>query len=320
MPDTRTPPDDDAASCSPWHEGELTLQKHAGAVEKMDVLGRKFIRHCLLDQHRAFYPLLPFIVMGAVDGQGTPWATIRCGQPGFMEAPDPLTLNISVIRDPGDPAQNGMMRGEPVGLLGIDLMTRRRNRLNGTLIRNAEQQFSVAVEQSFGNCPRYIQRRNFTFVRDPLEPFVAAAEVSDRLDDDSQQMIAQADTFFVASYADRADAGRQVDVSHRGGQPGFVRLEADGSLTIPDFNGNLFFNTLGNFLINPRAGLLFFNQQTGDVVQIAGRAVVMLDSPEILAFEGAERLWRVIPEKIVLRRNALPLRWSGADDDLSRTV
>lgn len=304
---------------SPWHEGELKLQRHAGIADQMDMIGRKFVRRFLLDQHREFYPLLPFIVIGAVDGEGVPWATIRSGRPGFLQSPDPLTLDVDAAGDPGDPAQDGMNIGDSIGLLCIDLNTRRRNRMNGTISRSSDERFSIAVEHSYGNCPRYIQNRHFAFVRDPSQPHAVTALVSERLDDDARRIIAAADTFFVASYADRADEGRQVDVSHRGGRAGFVRIDADGGLTIPDFNGNLFFNTLGNFLINPRAGLLFVDHETGDALQIAGRVEVILDSPEISAFEGAERLWRVMPEKIVLRRNALPLRWTFAENGMSES-
>ncbi len=304
------------SATSPWHAGEVKLQQHSGVADQLDVVGRKFVRHFLLDQHREFYPLLPFIAVGAVDDEGTPWATIRSGQPGFLHSPDPQTLTITAASDPGDPAQQGMKHGDAVGLLGIDLITRRRNRMNGTVDRNSDNVFSVDVEHSFGNCPRYIQNRHFSFVRDPQEVRASASTVDEYLGEDARRIISTADTFFVASYMEDAE-GRHVDVSHRGGRPGFVRIDADGGLTIPDFNGNLFFNTLGNFLINPRAGLLFFDQANGDLLQVAGSVEIILDSPEIAAFEGAERLWRVIPKKVVLRRDALPLRWTFAENWMS---
>ncbi|MGF9566540.1 pyridoxamine 5'-phosphate oxidase family protein [Neorhizobium sp. JUb45] len=309
-----------AASPSPWHEGELELQRHTGVVEQMDTVGRKFVRRFLLEQHREFFPLIPFIAVGAVDRQEIPWATIRCGEPGFVQSPDPQTLMINAIRDPEDPAQEGMDDGDPVGLLGIDLITRRRNRMNGRIVRSGSDGFAVAVDHSYGNCPRYIQNRHFRFVRDPSEFSSSVPLISDKLNDRARRIINAADTFFVASYHDRDDEGRQVDISHRGGRPGFVRIDADGGLTIPDFNGNLFFNTLGNFLVNPRAGLLFIDHETGDMLQIAGRTDVILDSPEIAAFEGAERLWRVFPEKVVLRPDALPLRWTFAENGMSPSV
>ncbi|MCO5733362.1 pyridoxamine 5'-phosphate oxidase family protein [Rhizobium sp. SSA_523] len=310
-------PAEDLKSSSPWHAGELRLQRHAGVAEQMDPVGRKVLRTFLLDQHREFYPLLPFIVIGSVDGDGTPWATIRSGEPGFLQAPDPHRLDIRAARDADDPAEAGMNDGDPIGLVGVDLITRRRNRMNGTVIRSSSDRFSVAVGQSFGNCPRYIQNRQFSFVRDPARPTPSEVLVSDRINAQERSIIEAADTFFVASYVDRGDQGRQVDVSHRGGRPGFVRVDADGGLTVPDFNGNLFFNTLGNFVINPRAGLLFVDYETGDMLQIAGRVDVILESDEIAAFQGAERLWRVMPETVVLRKDALPLRWRFLEDGMS---
>jgi predicted pyridoxine 5'-phosphate oxidase superfamily flavin-nucleotide-binding protein len=302
----------------PWHKGELELQRRAGVAEQMDSVGRKVMRTFLLDQHREFYPLLPFIVIGSVDPDGAPWATIRAGQPGFLQSPDPLTLMVDAARDPEDPAERGMEDGDAIGLVGVDLVTRRRNRLNGKVSRNGGDGFSVTVGHSFGNCPRYIQNRHFRFVRDPsTQGSASAPTISHRVTDVARQIIARADTFFVASYVDRGDVGRQVDVSHRGGLPGFVRVDRDGGLTVPDFNGNLFFNTLGNFLVNPRAGLLFVDDETGDMLQIAGRVEVILDSPDIAAFEGAERLWRVMPERVVLRPDALPLRWTLVEGGFS---
>ena len=310
-------PVEELSPSSPWHAGELQIQRHAGVLEQMDPVGRKVLRTFMLDQHREFYPMLPFIVIGTVDGDGIPWATIRSGRPGFVQAPDAQTLRIDAASDPADPAEAGMNDGDPIGLVGVDLITRRRNRMNGTVVRSSSDSFSVAVGQSFGNCPRYIQHRQFSFVRDPATRQSSEVIVSDRLDAHQRGIIEAADTFFVASYVDLEGEGRQVDVSHRGGRRGFVRVDADGGLTVPDFNGNLFFNTLGNFAVNPRAGLLFIDHETGDMLQIAGSVEIILNSPEIAAFEGAERLWRVMPEKVVLRKDALPLRWSFLQDGMS---
>ncbi|MFN7026138.1 MAG: pyridoxamine 5'-phosphate oxidase family protein, partial [Pseudorhizobium sp.] len=302
---------------SPWHEGELELQRSVGVIDQMDQVGRRVLRTFMLDQHREFFPLLPFVAIGAVDPDGLPWATIRAGRPGFLHSPDPLTLAIEGAREAQDPAERGMEDGDPIGLVGVDLITRRRNRLNGTIHRQDSQRFEVAVGQSFGNCPRYIQNRHFEFVRDPAVRASARAIISSGLNDEARQIIACADTFFVSSYVDQGERGRQVDVSHRGGRSGFVRMDADGGLTVPDFNGNLFFNTLGNFLVNPRAGLLFVDHNTGGILQVSGRVKVILESPEIAAFEGAERLWRVFPEKVSLRPDVLPLRWTFAENGFS---
>jgi predicted pyridoxine 5'-phosphate oxidase superfamily flavin-nucleotide-binding protein len=306
---------------SPWHSGELAIQRSVGVAERMDHVGHSHLRNFLIDQHREFFPLLPFIALGTVDPTGDAWATLRAGRPGFLGSPDTKTLSFDLGRDLNDPADIGMNDGDSVGALGIDLSTRRRNRLNGTIRRNGTKGFSIDVVQSFGNCPRYIHNRNPEFTRNADSPANSPPQISSSLDARTRAMIAQADTFFVASYVDAEDGTRQVDVSHRGGRPGFVRIDADGTLTIPDFNGNLFFNTLGNFLVNPKAGLVFVDFSTGAELQLTGDARVILDSPEIAAFHGAERLWQFKPRRVIFREEALPLRWSdgGASPHSLRT-
>ncbi|MCG6576970.1 FAD-binding oxidoreductase [Pseudomonas sp. AF32] len=298
------------ATGSPWHEGELTLQRSVGAVEMMVGVGqRQMSRTWMPDQHREFYAQLPFVVLGAVDPQGDVWATLRTGQPGFMNSPDPQTLHIDFAPQPDDPAQAGMNAGDAIGLLGIELHTRRRNRMNGTIVRRLDHGVDITVRQAYGNCPRYINLRQYRFV-DVQESEALELTVADPL---VRRLVTAADSFHVATYVER-DGERQIDASHRGGKPGFVRMDEAGTLTIPDFSGNLFFNTLGNIQLNPRAGLLFIDFATGDLVQMTGSAEVLLDSPEIAAFQGAERLWRFTPQRIVLRRAAIPLRWDDQAD------
>ncbi|RLK33568.1 2Fe-2S iron-sulfur cluster-binding protein [Cupriavidus plantarum] len=303
---------------APWHAGELALQTRVGVAARMDEVGRRVVRDYMPDQHREFFAQLPFVVLGSVAPDGRVWATLRAGQPGFLNSPDPRVLDIGLVRDAADPADAGLEDGDAVGLLGIDLATRRRNRMNGTLRHDAPGAAHIDVGHSFGNCPRYIHERTLA----PLDALAGATiegpvpQWLDGLDDRGRALIASSSAFFVASYADVPGEPRQVDVSHRGGKAGFVRLDADGGMTIPDFAGNLFFNTLGNFMVNPMAGVTFADFSTGELLQMHGRAEVIVDSPEIAAFQGAERLWRFFPEQIVRREQALPLRWiTKADGD-----
>jgi predicted pyridoxine 5'-phosphate oxidase superfamily flavin-nucleotide-binding protein len=300
----------DASPVSPWHAGERQLQQSAGVAERMEVIGAKVIRDHLPEQHRAFYELLPYLVVGAVDAQGLPWATLLEGSPGFVYSPDPYRLRIDSQPAVGDPAAAGLKSGAAVGLLGIDLNTRRRNRMNGIVASAGADGFAVEVVHTFGNCPKYIQLRAVDPGASGRRPAEGAVQRANSLDDAARAVIRNADTFFVASYVDlEGDAAkRSVDVSHRGGNTGFVRVDGD-VLTIPDFTGNSFFNTLGNLQVNPVAGLLFVDFASGDVLQVVGRAEVILGGAELATFEGAERLWRVTVEQVVRREAALALRW-----------
>jgi predicted pyridoxine 5'-phosphate oxidase superfamily flavin-nucleotide-binding protein len=297
----------------PWHDGERALQADAGVLAKMEEWGPRVIRDYMPDQHREFFSQLPFVVLGTVAPDGRVWATLRAGYPGFLDSPEPRRLNLALEREAADPADAGLDNGNAIGLLGIDLATRRRNRMNGVL-RHAKGRIShVDVMQSFGNCPRYIHPRVVAFTRDPSRPSGIAPQRLDVLDGPARDLIGKAATLFVASYVDLPGQGRQVDVSHRGGDAGFVRIDTNGALTIPDFNGNRFFNTLGNFVVNPVAGVTFVEFDTGGLLQMSGRTELIVDSPEIATFPGAERLWRFFPEIIVRREQALALRWSLGD-------
>ncbi len=287
------------------------MQDSAGVLEKTRAFNAVVIRDYMPDQHRDFYPLLPFIVVGAVDGEGRPWATIRTGPPGFLTSSEPRSLSVRLPPDADDPADEGMREGQAIGLLGIELHTRRRNRLNGTIHRTPDG-FVVAVEHAFGNCPKYIQARH---ARPRPDAVKGAPQVSDGLTERARTMITAADTFFVASYAD-TPGGRQVDVSHRGGRTGFVRIGDDGWLTVPDFSGNRMFNTLGNFAVNPRAGLVFFDDATGDLLHMTGRVELEL-SAGAHAFDGAERFWRFRPDRVTLRPGALPIHLEADPDGIS---
>jgi ferredoxin-NADP reductase/predicted pyridoxine 5'-phosphate oxidase superfamily flavin-nucleotide-binding protein len=299
------------SSSSLWHPGERQLQTRVGVAERMEQHGRKVVRDYMPDQHREFYEHLPYIVIGAVDDQGWPWAGVLDDHAGFIASPDPRVLSLSRLPDADDPLSAGFKPGAALGMLGIDLHTRRRNRINGHIGEVSAAGFSVSVEHAFGNCPQYIQLRELKQASRPTPVDRPRPTRLSELDDAAVAAIRAADTFFVASFVDLDGDSerRQVDVSHRGGQAGFVRVEGN-VLTIPDFAGNLHFNTLGNFVLNPRAGLLFIDFESGDVLQLIGHVEVILDGPEIAAFQGAERLWQVTVEGLIRRPAALRSRWA----------
>jgi predicted pyridoxine 5'-phosphate oxidase superfamily flavin-nucleotide-binding protein len=300
-----------------FHAGEQALQARLGLAERLAQTGSRIVRDFMPDQHREFFAMLPFLVVGSLDRQARPWASILVGHPGFVQSPDPHTLTVAARPGHGDPLAENLATGVPLGLLGIQPETRRRNRMNGRMVPLGTEGFAVEVDQSFGNCPQYIQARAPRFVAAPEtmqdeRPVLAeTAALSDR----AQAMVEGADTFFLATAsALPAQGGNQgVDVSHRGGKPGFVRVTRENGhavLTVPDFSGNMLFNSFGNLAVNPRAGLLFVDFATGDLLYLTGTAEVIWDAPELADFAGAERLMRFTLEEGRLVPGALPLRWT----------
>ena len=282
-------------SASPFHPGELEAQERAGGGS-----AGGGIRTFMVEQHRRFFEALPFLVVATVD-DGWPTAALLAGKPGFVSAPDPYTLRIAAE----NPAPLGFVAGAPAGVLGIDLATRRRNRANGTISSAEPGLLVLDVRQSFGNCPQYIHVRN---VR-PAPRTPGPVESLPGLDTDARTAISAADTFFVASAARIGEPEGGVDVSHRGGPRGFVQVEGQ-TLTIPEYRGNRYFNTLGNLVSNPRAALLFVDFERGDLLHVQGTTEIVWNGPELRGFLAAERLWRFRVERGWRRRSALPLRWT----------
>jgi ferredoxin-NADP reductase/predicted pyridoxine 5'-phosphate oxidase superfamily flavin-nucleotide-binding protein len=296
---------------SPFHAGEVAIQQQLGVADRMAEFGGRVVRDHMPDQHRQFYAQLPFLVVATVDDRGDPWAGLLEGAPGFATSPEPTRLALSVAPAREDPVAAGWRDGAAVGVLGIELHTRRRNRVNGVL-RDEDGGLALHVEHSFGNCPQYIQARGLHALPDRDTATSPPPVLGERLDEATTAMIRGADTCFVASYVDHDHDRRSIDASHRGGKPGFVRVQGD-RLTIPDFAGNLHFNTLGNFVLNPRAGLVFVDFSSGDILQLSGRVALDFDAGDARFFQGAERLWHLDVERWVLRRGALSLRGDVGD-------
>ncbi len=298
---------------SPFHAGEIEVQTRLGVRERMEEIGRKVIRDYMPEQHRVFYTQLPWIFIGAVDEAGQPWASVLTGKPGFISTVDPKSLHIASTAIQNDPLTGSLKQGRQIGLLGIELPTRRRNRVNGKIVQATSEGLHIAVSQSFGNCPKYIQARHG---KDGPPSIARGARpiMAEHLFPQDQELITNADTFFVASYSGSirgVSAG--VDVSHRGGKPGFVRIDGERTLTVPDFVGNSLYNTIGNLMIASRSGLLFPDWRTGDLLYVAAIAQIIWDGSEVKAFTGAKRLIRFHVKRTIRLNQALETRWHDPD-------
>ena len=158
-----------------------------------------------------------------------------------------------------------------VGMIAIDFSRRIRVRLNGEARVEPDDSVVIAIEQLYGNCSQYIQKRVIDDVL-TVRPN-AKVTASTELSESQRQMIERSDTFFLASRHPELGA----DASHRGGRPGFVRVVSPSRLSFPDYSGNNMFNTLGNIAVNPAVGLLFVDFESGRTLQVSGRATVDWD-------------------------------------------
>ena len=297
---------------SPFHPGEQEIQTRLGMRERMEQVGQKVIRDYMPDQHREFFASLPFLIVGTADQNGLPWASILIGKPGFIQSPDSHTLQIQAQPIFGDPLHNALAPQEKIGLLGIELSNRRRNRANGIITQSDDSSISIFVNQSFGNCPKYIQKRQWTLTPEVTQIGQERAVTrTTHLTTEQQILIAHADTFFIASASggQSDNPAHGLDVSHRGGKPGFVRVIGDRILVYPDYLGNFMFNTLGNIVAQPETGLLFLDFESGATLQLTGQSEIIWDQNQIAAIPGAQRLVSFQIEESILVKQAVPVTW-----------
>lgn len=296
-------------SANPFHSGERAAQRRAGVGDVSQWAGG-FVRDYLPEQHRAFHTSLPFLVVAGGDEVGQTWVTLVQGEDGFIRSPDPRRLTMQTALPASDPLAGRFASGGDIGVVGIELATRRRNRFSGHITPTADG-YAIDMHQTFGNCPQYIHERA---LRRVAHPGGGAAIRSDRLSEGQSARIRAADTLFIGSgqYADGAGPANGYDASHRGGAPGFVHVVGDRHLRIPDYAGNNFFNTIGNIMSDPRVGLLFVDFETGGLLHLSGRATVEW-SPRDSHDPDAWRMIDVQIERVIERPGATALRWSRQD-------
>jgi predicted pyridoxine 5'-phosphate oxidase superfamily flavin-nucleotide-binding protein len=277
---------------APYHEGELEVQRRAGVVLNAERIGRG-IHTTIPPAARQFALERSFAVLGAGDADGRAWASLLRGAPRFLTVPAADRLRIAARLEDGDPLVEALAGELDVGLLLIDPATRRRMRVNGRSRPDGPAGLEITTREVYANCPKYIRPREVALPG----AVTSLVRLGSRLDASQMRRLADADTLFLASRHPVAGA----DVSHRGGPPGFVHVTAPDRLVIPDYSGNMMFNTLGNLAADPRAGLLLVDFEHGDTLQVSGRARIEWDRSAVGAYEGAERLVELTVEAVVER-------------------
>lgn len=286
---------------SPFHAGERAVQERLGETDGADANGR-VISDRILPGARPFIAAQSVVVVASADATGAPWASLWCGRPGFVRAGEHhLDIDLdALVHDHGDPVWQHLEEDPRLGLLFIELGSRRRYRINGRVSR-AGTRLRLDVAEAFPNCPRFLHRR----IPHLGEPRAAVDRWGPPTAAD-RATLATADTWFVAT----SNPEGHLDASHRGGRPGFVELLADGHLRIPDYPGNHLYNTLGNLVRDPRVALIVPDFAANTVHQISGVADIAWAEPDPAGRSaGTGRFWTVRPERHRWAELPLGIAW-----------
>ena len=276
---------------SEFHEGEIAVQAKVGVRDEAESLSH-VINQFIQPKAQEFLQERRLAIASTIDAQGRSWASLLTGKPGFIQVVSETEVALEPYCLTGDLLYENLAQNQNLGLLTIDFARRRRLRLNGIAILKSAA-INLQTQQVFFNCPKYITKRNFeSTIR---ERIISDRSFSDTLNQHQQDWIAQADTFFIATSHPKEGA----DASHRGGKPGFIRIIAPNQLIFPDYTGNNLFQTFGNLVVNPHAGLLFLDFDQGHTLQLTGTAEILWQTELITEFVDAKRLVKFEIEEII---------------------
>jgi uncharacterized protein len=120
----------------------------------------------------------------------------------------------------------------------------------------------------------------------------AVRKVLDRLDRHCRRFIALSPFVVMAT----SDAEGRLDATPRGGDPGFVEVEGERTLLLPDRPGNNRLDSLTNLTERPQVGLLFMIPGVDETLRVNGTAELCTDADVVERFRIARR-----PPAVVLR-------------------
>jgi hypothetical protein len=272
--------------------------------------------------------------LGTLDDEGQPWSTIWGGERGFAKRIAKGVLGIRAVVDRQyDPVVQALLGSavpgkhvrrddETIGRkfmsgISIDFDSRDRVKVMGRLLTGeaednnnvGEVQLAMLVQESTGNCPKYINKRD-----------VHAHVPSPRLVSDSLplpqhaiDLIHKADLFFMSS-----TNGDSMDTNHRGGRVGFVRVArnepdkecGDGGVVLvyPEYSGNRLYQSLGNLYLNNKIGIAVPDFETSDVLYLTGTAQLLLGEAATAVMPYCKLALQIHVQAARLVADGLPFR------------
>ena len=110
------------------------------------------------------------------------------------------------------------------------------------------------------------------------------------LDKHCRNFIARSPFVIVAT----CDEDHNLDSSPRGGDPGFVKVNAAGQLLIPDAPGNNRLDTFENIVRTGKVGLLFLIPGFDETLRVNGEAVLSVATDDIECCTSERRAPKVV--------------------------
>lgn len=278
-----------------FHQGEVEVQVASGSdPAQYEQWAARTLAPNFKDREIEFVEGCTFAAAASVDQAGRPWASafFSVGAQLFT-VKDSSVISIACPMDNGDPLLTNLGQNNHLGVLFLDPNNRRRAKSMGRAEVQTDGQICYSLSRYFGLCPKYIHQRSHEPQACTAKLTTASSSVT--LSKIDRAQLKQSDTAFLATFF--PDHG--ADVTHRGGNPGFLRPLGDTKVEIPDYTGNGMFNTLGNLRIDSRLALTDIDFVTGRTLHLTGNATVS-ENVDPNMHPGANRLVTLEVEEVLV--------------------
>lgn len=239
-----------------YHEGQRAVQREANSIICADKLST------WVGPVTQYVSIADLIVLASPDG-----ADLRVGA---VSGPPPL----AAARETGEEIVVELPREllhqlpaeRPCGGIVINPADARRSRISGVLTDTGDH-LELECGLAFTNCRKYMAPTQSTGAQRHVGP---AESISVGLDDPwIRQVVSQGETAFLVSLTPDGSA----DVSHRGGQPGFLHFDpVTGTINWTEYLGDGMFVSTGNLRVNGRFALIVLDLERGDAARLDGEA------------------------------------------------
>ena len=131
----------------------------------------------------------------------------------------------------------------------------------------------------------------------PQAAKLVEAKILDHLDEQASAFLAASPFLLLAT----SGADGRIDVSPRGDEPGFLRIEDPRTIVLPERNGNNLAFSLQNIVENPNVGIIALLPNAGETLRINGKAAILAD-PDLLQELGARGKPAMVAVRVSIER------------------
>ncbi|WP_121626815.1 pyridoxamine 5'-phosphate oxidase family protein [Poseidonibacter antarcticus] len=281
-----------------FHEGEYHIQEIMGVRKSSDTLS-SMIKDNIPPIASKFLKDLNFCIITISTKKDDLFTYTVYNHNNFIEIVNQSQISINLENHSYIPKEFYNIKNINIGMIGLNFEKAMRIRINGKGKIKSNKLY-LSIDEIYSNCPKHIKRRVLQEDTKILEN--QTIQKGRKLNEEIINIISNIDTFFIAT----SHKEKGLDVSHKGGNKGFLKVLETNQLAFKDVPGNNLYNTIGNIYTNPNINIFFIDFKNYDTYHIKGIASI-----KEIQVENKKRLLITITcKEIIINKNSFNLIYS----------